>query len=207
MKHTSIYWGWLINKTFATGQTVILVIFINNHFIVQRLLSGVPWVISAFGALIFFEEEGSTVTITSDCYCEMLERFLCPKVIWLLTDHNPDNVWFQQDGATSHSSRCSLRILCDMFPGHLVSLWGDIGWPPHSLDLTPCDLFLWRHIKSQVYQHQLANLKELKAATTHEINAIPQDMVERAMINFRERLQNCINIGGCHLSGTIFKTT
>ena len=155
----------------------------------------------------FFEEEGSTVTVTSDRYCEMLERFLCPKVIRLLTDHNPDNVWFQQDGATSHSSRRSLGILRDMFPGHLVSLRGDIGWPPRSPDLTPCDFFLWGHVKSQVYQHRLANLEELKAAITHEINAIPQDMVERAMVNFRERLQNCIDIGGRHLSGTIFKTT
>ena len=114
----------------------------------------------------------------------MLERFLCPKVIRLLTDQNPDNVWFQQDGATSHSSRRSLRILRDMFPGHLVSLRGDIGWPSRSPDLTPCDFFLWGHVKSQVYQHRLANLEELKAAITHEINAIPQDMIERAMVNF-----------------------
>ena len=48
----------------------------------------------------FFEEEGSTVTVTSDRYCEMLERFLRPKVIQLLADRNPDDVWFQQDGAT-----------------------------------------------------------------------------------------------------------
>ena len=105
-----------------------------------------------------------------------------------------------------HSSKRSLRILCDMFPGHLVYPRGDIGWPPHSPDLTPCDFLLWGHIKSRVYQHRLANL-ELKAAITHEINAIPQDMVEREMANFRERLQNCIDIGGRHLSGTIFKTT
>ena len=70
----------------------------------------------------FFEEEGSTVTITSDHYCEMLERFLCPKAIWLLADHNPDAVWFQQDGAMLHSSQHSLRIFHDMFTGHLVSL-------------------------------------------------------------------------------------
>ena len=129
----------------------------------------------------------------------MLERFLCPKIIRLLADHNPDDVWFQQDGATSHSSRHSLGILRDMFPGHLVSLRGDIGWPLRSPDLTPCDFFLWRYIKSQMYQHRLANLEELKAAITHEINTIPQDMVERAMVNFRERLQNCIDIGGRHL--------
>ena len=133
--------------------------------------------------LLFFEEEGSTVTITLDHYYEMLKRLLRPKIIRLLADHNPDDVWFQQDGATSHSSQRSLGILRDMFPGHLVSLRGDIGWPPRSPDLTPCDFFLWGHVKLQVYQHRLENL-ELKAAITHEINAIPQDMVERAMVNF-----------------------
>ena len=52
----------------------------------------------------FFEEEGATVTVTLDRYCEMLERFLRPKVAQLLADYEPDDVWFQQDGATSHTS-------------------------------------------------------------------------------------------------------
>ena len=61
-------------------------------------------------------------------YCEMLERFLRPKVAQLLADYEPDDVWFQQDGATSHTSRRSLGILQDMFPSHVISLRGDIGW-------------------------------------------------------------------------------
>jgi len=32
-------------------------------------------------------------------------------------------------------------ILREMFPGHLISLRGDIGWPARSSDLTPCDFF------------------------------------------------------------------
>ena len=80
----------------------------------------------------FFEEEGATVTVTSDRYCEMLERFLRPKVAQLLADYEPDDVWFQQDGATSHTSRRSLGILQDMFPSHVISLRGDIGWSPRS---------------------------------------------------------------------------
>ena len=61
------------------------------------------------------------MTVTSDRYCEMLERFLRPKVAQLLADHEPDGVWFQQDGATSHTSRRSLGILQDMFPSHVIS--------------------------------------------------------------------------------------
>ena len=142
----------------------------------------------------FFEEEGATVTVTSERYCEMLERFLRPKVAQLLADYEPDDVWFQQDGATSHTSRRSLGILQDMFPSHVISLRGDIGWPPRSPDLNPCDFFLWGYVKSTVYEHRPSTLEHLKAAITEEINAIPNNMLERVMVNFRERLQNCIDI-------------
>ena len=47
----------------------------------------------------FFEEDGVTVTVTSDRYCKMLEHFLRPKVTDLLNDQ--EDLWFQQDGATS----------------------------------------------------------------------------------------------------------
>ena len=39
----------------------------------------------------FFVEEGATATVTSD-RCEMLDRFLRPKVIRLLAYHDPDDL-------------------------------------------------------------------------------------------------------------------
>ena len=207
MKHIFIYRGWLTSKTYDIGHKIILVNSTNDHFIVRRLPFGVLWEVLGCGVLTFFEEEGATVTVTSDRYCEMLERFLRSKVAQLLTDYEPDDVWFQQDGATSHTSRHSLEILQDMFPIQVISLRGDIGWPPRSPDLNPCDFFLWGYVKSKVYEHRPSTLEHLKAAVAEEINAIPHNMLERVMVNFRERLQNCIDIGGRHLSDTIFKTT
>ena len=40
---------------------------------------------------------------------------------------------------------------CRMFPGHLISLRGDIGWPAQLPDLTLCDFFLWGYLKAKVY--------------------------------------------------------
>ena len=122
MKHTSIYSGMVNKQNFRYWSDSN-----PRHLHEQPLHSPKVTVWCAMGNFgvrgpYFFEEEDCTVTVTSDRYCEMLERFLCPKVIRLLTDHNPDNVWFQQDGATSHSSQRSLGILRDIFPGHLVSL-------------------------------------------------------------------------------------
>jgi len=56
--------------------------------------------------------------------------------------HGADNVWFQQDSATAHTSRHSLSLLREMFPGHVISLRGDIGWTPPSTDLTPYEFSL-----------------------------------------------------------------
>ena len=70
-------------------------------------------------------------------YFFMLQNFLWPK----LDELEEKYVWFQQDGATTHTSCRSLSILREVFPGHLISLRGDIGWPARSPDLTPCDFF------------------------------------------------------------------
>jgi hypothetical protein len=78
-------------------------------------------------------------------------------------------------------SRRSLGILREMFPGHVVSLCGDIGWPPRSPDLTPCDFFLWSYLKAQVYQYRPQTLEGLKEAITQEVAAIPPEMTLRVM--------------------------
>jgi hypothetical protein len=59
----------------------------------------------------FFEEDDVTLTMTSNRYCAMLENFLRPKLDDLFDEHGAENVWFQQDGATAHTSRHSLGIL------------------------------------------------------------------------------------------------
>jgi len=80
--------------------------------------------VADFGVIgpYFFEEGGATVTVTSDQYIETLETFLRPK----LDDVDTEDVWFQQDRATAHTAPRSLRVLREMFPGHLISLRGDV---------------------------------------------------------------------------------
>jgi hypothetical protein len=124
----------------------------------------------------FFEEDDVTVTVTSDRYCAMLENLLRPKLDDLFDEHGAEHLWFQQDGATAHTSCRSLGILREMFPGHVAFLRGDIRWPPRSPDLTPCDFFLWGYLKAQVYQHRSKTLESLEEAITQEVAAIPPEM-------------------------------
>jgi len=88
------------------------------------------------------------------------------------------DAWFQQDGATAHTARRSVLVLREMFPGKLISLRGDAGWPAHSPDLDPCDFFLRGYLKSKVYTHRRENLQALKDAIRREIAAIPPAITE-----------------------------
>jgi len=51
------------------------------------------------------------------------------------------NLWFQQYGATSHMTVIGMAVLCYLFAQQLISHFGDVPCPPHSLDLTAPDLF------------------------------------------------------------------
>jgi hypothetical protein len=68
--------------------------------------------------------------------------------------------------------------------------------------LTPCDIFL----KAEVYKHRPQTLKALKNAIREEVAAIPPDMTNIVMENFKERLRQYIANNGRHLSDVIFKT-
>ena len=141
----------------------------------------------------FFKDGNGTVTVPSEGYCVILNTFLTAKLNELEYRYN---VWFQQDGATSHTSTCSIGILKEMFPNHLISLRDDIGWPARSPDLNPCDFFLWGYLKSKVFSYRPQSLEELKRAIRFEIAAIPPEMIHRVIENFRERLQTCVSNDG-----------
>ncbi|PSN35630.1 hypothetical protein C0J52_24361, partial [Blattella germanica] len=96
--------------------------------------------------------------------------------------HINRDTWFQQDGATSHTARCSMDAVRRLFPTHIVSRYGDIAWPARSPDLTACDFFLWGYLKSVVFRNPPPhNTEELNERIRHEISEIPADMLRRVM--------------------------
>ena len=136
----------------------------------------------------------------------MLQNYLQPRVEEIIENEGLGVVWFQQDGATAHTARISLDILKHMFPGRLVSLRGDLGWPARSPDLSICDFFLWGHLKERVFKSHPNTLPQLREQIIEEVNTIPHDMCEHAVRNFRERLQQCVVANGRHLADIIFRT-
>lgn len=151
----------------------------------------------------FFEENNRTLTVNYQRYVTMITNFFLPA----LENMAIGEVWFQQDGVTAHTSRISIPVLRENFPGRLISNRGDIPWPARSPDLAPCDYFLWGYLKSKVYNNRPATLEALKNNIRHETANIPVAMLERVHENFRNRLQQCIDSNGRHLSNILFKTT
>lgn len=160
--------------------------------------------LGVIGPYFFEDAQGAIVTVNSERYIAMLENFFIPEFRRRGIDTR--NVWFQQDGATAHTARASMEVVRRIFPGHVISRFGDVPWPPRSPDLSAPDYFLWGYLKAKVYADKPRNLQELKEAITAQIRAIDIDLCARVMRNFEERLQQCIAENGRHLPDIIFKT-
>lgn len=152
----------------------------------------------------FFEDgQGNAVTVTSQRYAEMLDNFFTPQLGQYEVN---DEMFFQQDGATSHTARVSMHIVNQLFPNRVISRNGDIAWPSRSPDLTACDFFLWGYLKSKVYQgNPPRTIEALKERIRQEVGQIPLAMLRNVMSHFKVRLEECVRLNGRHLTGVIFK--
>ncbi|XP_011049237.1 PREDICTED: uncharacterized protein LOC105142985 [Acromyrmex echinatior] len=137
----------------------------------------------------FFEENEIAVT-----------EFFFPR----LDELDLGDIWFQQDGATAHTSRASMAVLREHFPERLISIRGDLEWPARSPDLTPCDFFLWGFLKSRVYVNRPSTLQDLKTNIQEEIANITPAMLARVMTNARNRFTQCMENGGRYRGTSIY---
>ncbi|GFT11747.1 hypothetical protein TNCV_3683991 [Trichonephila clavipes] len=81
--------------------------------------------------------KSSILRFNGDRYRAMITNFFIPE----LNNHDVQELWFQQDGATCHTARATIDLLKDTFGDRLISRFGPVNWPPRSCDLTPLDYF------------------------------------------------------------------
>lgn len=150
------------------------------------------------GPYFFEDSAGATKTITSDRYVRVLMKF------WrALNGKCADSVnqqWFQQDGATAHTSRLALTWLGEHLGDHLISLRAGVNWPPRSPDLTPLDFYLWGYLKGVVYKTAPSSLEELKRAIKRAVRAIPTATCARVAEESRRRAEDCVTHKGGYLA-------
>lgn len=155
------------------------------------------------GPYFFENSSGQALTVNTERYVKMLKDFLRPTLAGL-QEYN-SLTWFQQDGATCHTSNASMEVVKEMFPGKVISKRGDIEWPPRSPDLSPPDFFLWGYLKNKVYSNKPETITALKENIRTEMAAISTATCQRVFENFKHRLEECSRREGAHLDDVIFK--
>lgn len=160
------------------------------------------WAKGIIGHYFHEDQRGRAINVNSDRYCDMLRNFLVPE-LQEFTGFN-SRTWFQQDGATCHTSNDSMEVVNELFPNKVISRRGNLNWPPRNPDLSPLDYFAWGYLKSKVYQNNPTNLTQLKQNIRSEMAAISIAMCQRVIANLRSRLEECQQRNGHHLDNIIF---
>ncbi|GFY23126.1 uncharacterized protein TNCV_3763661 [Trichonephila clavipes] len=131
----------------------------------------------------------------------MITSFFIPE----LNNHDVQELWIQQDGATCHTARATIDLLKDTFGDRLISRFGLVNWPPRSCDLTPLDYFLWGYVKSLVYADKPQTLDHLEDNIRRVIDDIRPQMLEKVIENWTSRLDYIRASRGSHMPEIIFK--
>ncbi|GFW84014.1 putative DD41D transposase [Trichonephila clavipes] len=134
------------------------------------------WAGGIIGPYFFKNDEGHNVTVNGDRYRAMITNFFIPE----LNNHDVQELWFQQDGATCHTARATIDLLKDTFGDRLISRFGPVNWPPRSCDLTPLDYFLWGYVKSLVYADKPQTLDHLEDNIRRVIADIRPQILEKS---------------------------
>ena len=67
--------------------------------------------------------------------------------------------------------------------------WTD-PWPPHSLDITPLDFFLWGYVKDIVYRTKVWDMTDLKQKISNAIATIDETMLQRTW----QEIEYCLDV-------------
>ena len=136
------------------------------------------------GPYFLVDENDRHVTVNGERYCTMLEDYLWPE----LDELDINDMWFQQDGATSQTARITTDLLKGEFGERVFSRNGPVEWPPRSCNLMPLEFFLWGYIKSLVYANKPATLDDLKDNIQREIANVPVVVVISPISNYIHKM-------------------
>jgi hypothetical protein len=138
---------------------------------------------------IFFHQ-----TINAERYRELVLN----EFINQLDDEELQYGYFQQDGATPHTTRANLQYLSDFFGVRVISRGTNTPWPSRSPDLTPLDFSVFGYLKNEVYSYkrQMNNLNQLMEEITNCCRNINEQMLQNIFENKKMRVRYLQQNGG-----------
>ena len=113
-------------------------------------------------------------------------------------------MWFQQDGATSHTAEATLEVFRPVFEDRIISRRADVVWPPRSCDLIPLGYYLWSAVKNKCYADKPETIDALKDIFREAIGEIQLHTIDNVLKNCTNRVGYCMASRGSHLSEIIF---
>ena len=135
-------------------------------------------------------------TVNSTRNLEMLRNWFLPQ--WNAVP-NAAQSRIMQDGAPPHFALDVRDFLNTTFGERWIGRGVEdtnLSWPPRSPDLTPCDFFLWGHIKEVVYRRNPQNYYQLMDFITEAFAELDPLMLLRVFNSIPARYENCVKENG-----------
>ena len=129
-------------------------------------------------------------TMTDFAYVQALEFY---KENYENFKKQNENLYFEQDGASCHTSKKVKALLENYFGDKLIQN------APHSPDIAYPIETLWAELKKRVKNRNPKSLEELKEITIEEWNKIPKDYIKKLFNNYIKRCNKIIELKGGRL--------
>jgi hypothetical protein len=142
------------------------------------------------------------VSVNGDVYLEMLKDVVWPQVRSVATRRG---LWFQQDGATVHTTVAARQWLSQRFGDRVISRLTAHPWPAKSPDLSVLDYWFWNVAMAELRRVPPTTLEELKTTVDAFSESVDREEVFRSVSHLRERAQVCRNLGGAAFEAKLNK--
>ena len=160
---------------------------------VSKVMAFVVIVDGTVRPVFWHQEDGKNVSVNTDQYI---------KAVLAVTDELPYSklniYWWQQDGATCHTSKRSRAVLKRMFKDRIISRFEKNVWPAHSPDLNPLDYTFWGQAMAKVWEIKPKTIPELKAVVEQYFASLTSDFIKKCVLNIKKRANLCISQKGGH---------
>ena len=141
--------------------------------------------------ILYWFDEG--VRLNHESYLDILRTFVWPRVRRKVADQD---LWWQQDGATSHTVEIVRNWLDTKFDGRVISNKMTHVWPPCSPDLSPLDFWFWGHAMHHLKTTKPLTIEQLMVDVNNFASHLDQETVKKAVKDIISRAGCCLDNGG-----------
>ena len=131
--------------------------------------------------------------LNQDVYLDMLNRVVWPQIRSVSTRKG---YYFQQDGATCHTTQRVRNWLEQKFDKRIISRFTDIPWPSKSPDFSPLDYWFWSVCLQELRRHPPSTLEELVDTINEFAESLEDEEIRKAVKDIKPRAAACKNVSG-----------